>query len=124
EKMLFRMLEEIFNIRITTSASQTSKGVDWQHYIKRIIAFIWLQKLANANLHGVPRAQVLREYRGQAIRGRLDVRQSLNSLHRCSEVVSRFREKHIDRHIAYIIYQAYQILKSDFEIGKINIPDS
>ncbi len=52
EKLLFRMLEEIFNIRITTSASQTSKSVDWQHYIKRIIAFIWLQKLANANLHG------------------------------------------------------------------------
>lgn len=124
EKLLFRMLEEIFNIRITTSASQTSKSVDWQHYIKRIIAFIWLQKLANANLHGVPKTQVKREYRGQAIRGRLDVRQSMKPLHRSNEVVSTFREKHIDEHIAQIIFHAYQILKSDFEIGKINIPDS
>ena len=30
----------------------------------------------------------------------------------------------MDSHIAQIIFQAYQILKSDFEIGKINIPDS
>ncbi len=118
------MLEEIFNIRITTSASQTSKSFDWQHYIKRIIAFIWLQKLANANLHGVPKTQVKREYRGQAIRGRLEVRQSMKPLHRSNAVVSTFREKQIDEHIAQIIFQAYQILKSDFEIGKINIPDS
>lgn len=124
EKVLFKMLEEIFNIRITTSASQTSKSVDWQHYIKRIIAFIWLQKLANANLHGVPKSQVKREHRGQAIRGRLEVRQSINTLHRSNEVVSTYREKHIDGHIAQIISQAYQILKIDFEIGKINIPDS
>ncbi|MDP3444127.1 MAG: hypothetical protein Q8T08_14825, partial [Ignavibacteria bacterium] len=122
EKMLFRMLEEIFNIRITTSASQTSKSVDWQHYIKRIIAFIWLQKLANANLHGLPKTQVKKEYRGQVIRGRLDVRKSMKPLHCSSEVVSTFREKHIDEHIAQIIFQAYQILKTDFEIGKINIP--
>ena len=124
EKLLFRMLEEIFNIRITSSASQTSKSVDWQHYIKRIIAFIWLQKLANANLHGVPKTQVKREYKGQAIRGRLNVRQSMKPLHRCNEVVSTFREKQIDEYIAQIIFQAYQILKTDFEIGKISIPDS
>jgi len=124
ENMLFRMLEEIFNIRITTSASQTSKSVDWQHYIKRIIAFIWLQQLANANLHGVPKTQMKREYRGQAIRGRLDVRKSFKTLHGSNEVVSTYREKHIDEHIAQIIFQAYQTLKTDFEIGKINIPDS
>ncbi len=124
EKMLFRMLEEIFNIRITTSASQSSKNIDWQHYIKRIIAFIWLQKLANANLHGVPKTQLQKDYRGQAIRGRLSVRKSMKPLHHSSEVVSTFREKHVDSYIAQIIFQAYQILKADFEIGKINIPDS
>ncbi len=124
EKMLFRMLEEIFNIRITTSASETSKSVDWQHYIKRIIAFIWLQKLANANLHGVPKTQIKREHKGEAIRGRLDVRKSMKPLHRSNEVVSTFREKQIDSSIAQIIFQAYNILKADFEIGKINIPDS
>lgn len=124
EKVLFRMLEEIFNIRITTSASQTNKSVDWQHYIKRIIAFIWLQKLANANLHGVPKTQVKREHKGATIRGRLDVRRSIKPFHQSNEVISTYREKQVDSHIAQIIFQAYQILKSDFEIGKINIPDS
>ena len=124
EKVLFRMLEEIFNIRITTSASQTSKSVDWQHYIKRIIAFIWLQKLANANLHGVPKNQVKREHKGAIIRGRLGVRRSIKPLHQSSEIISSYREKQVDSHIAQIIFQAYQILKSDFEIGKINTPDS
>jgi 5-methylcytosine-specific restriction endonuclease McrBC regulatory subunit McrC len=124
EKVLFRMLEEIFNIRITTSASQTSKSVDWQHYIKRIIAFIWLQKLGCANLHGVPKNQVKREHKGTAIRGRLDVRKSLKPLHQNNEIVSNYREKQVDAHIAQIVFQAYQILKTDFEIGKINIPES
>jgi len=124
EKVLFRMLEEIFNIRITTSASQISKSDDWQHYIKRIIAFIWLQKLANANLHGLPKTQVKREHKGTTIRGRLDVRRSIKYLHQSSEIISSYREKQVDSHIAQIIFQAYQILKSDFEIGNINIPDS
>lgn len=124
EKVLFRMLEEIFNIRITTSASQTSKSVDWQHYIKRIIAFIWLQKLANANLHGVPKTQIQRQGKGQTIRGRLDVGRSIKPFHQSNEVISSYREKQVDSHIAQIIFQAYQILKSDFKIGKINIPDS
>lgn len=124
EKMLFRMLEEIFNIKITASASDTSKNVEWQHYIKRIIAFIWLQKLANANLHGVPKVQVNKIHVGESVRGRIDVRKSMKPLYRSGEVVSSFREKHVDSTIAQIIFQANQILKSDFEIGKINIPDS
>ena len=124
EKMLFRMLEEIFNIRITKSASQQSKSLDWQHYIKRIIAFIWLHKLANANLHGVLKTQIKREHRGQTIRGRIDVRKSIMPLYKSSEVVSSFRDKQIDINVAQIIFQAHQILKADFHIGKINIPDS
>ncbi len=124
EKMLFRMLEEIFNIRITSSASQSSNKDQWKHFIKRIIAFIWLQKLANANLHGVPKVQQKREYKGQTIRGKLDVRRTIKSYYTNYEIVSVYREKNIDETIAQIIFQAYQILKKDFEIGKVNIPDS
>lgn len=124
EKVLLRMLEEIFNIRITPSASQTSKSDDWQHYIKRIIALIWIQKLAKTNLHGVPKTQVQRDHMGHTIRGRLDVRRSIKPFHQSNEVISTYREKQVDSNIAQIIFQAYQILKSDFEIGKINIPDS
>jgi 5-methylcytosine-specific restriction endonuclease McrBC regulatory subunit McrC len=38
--------------------------------------------------------------------------------------VTTYWDKQIDFVIAQIIYQALQILKSDFEIGKINVPDS
>jgi 5-methylcytosine-specific restriction enzyme subunit McrC len=124
EKVLLRMLEEIFNIKITSSASKHNKSDEWQHYIKKIIAFIWLQKLANANLHGVPKVQVIKSQKGKAIRGRLNVKESLKPFNTSNEVVSIFREKQIDSSISQIIFQAYQILKSNFEIGKINIPDS
>ena len=40
------------------------------------------------------------------------------------KVISFFREKQIDPTIAQIIFQANQILKTDFDIGKINIPDA
>ncbi len=124
EKLLFRMLEEIFNIQIKKSESEQNKCSDWLHYIKRIIAIIWLQKLANANLHGVPKTQIKKQHKGQTIRGRLDVRKSIKPLHQNNEIVSTFREKQIDKIIGQIIFQAYQILKTDFEIGKINISDS
>ncbi len=124
EKMLFRMLEEIFNIRITKSASQQSEKFEWLHQIKRILAFIWLQKLANANLHGVPKTQIKREHKGQTVRGRIDIRKSILPLYQSNEVVSSFRDKQIDNDIAQIIFQAHQILIEDFQVGKINIPDS
>ncbi|MFP8894050.1 5-methylcytosine restriction system specificity protein McrC [Chryseobacterium sp. EZn1] len=123
EKMLFRMLEEIFNIRITSSISQANKN-NWQHYIKRIIAFIWLQKLANANLHGLPKVHIKKEHRGQIIRGRLDVRKSIKPYYQSNEIVSAYRERQIDKTIAQIIFQAYNVLKTEFAIGQINIPDS
>ena len=125
EKSLLRMLEEIFNIRITKSASIQSNKDDWQHYIKRIIAFIWIQKLANANLHGLPKSQVKKEYKGQSIKGRLSVRKSIQPYYTSGEVVSIYREKQIDGTIAQILLQAYQIIRSDFGVGKgLNFPDA
>lgn len=124
ESFLFKMLEEIFNIRITNSASSQKNSPEWQHYIKRIIAFIWIQKLANANLHGLPKKHVKQTHKGQTIRGRMNVRKSILPYYQSDELVSNYYEKQIDSDIAQIIQQAYQILKADFNIGKINIPDS
>ncbi|WP_066829604.1 5-methylcytosine restriction system specificity protein McrC [Rufibacter ruber] len=124
EKMLLRMLEQIFNIRITSSTSQHRKSEDWQHFIRRIIAFIWIQRLANANLHGVPKVQVKKVNKGHTIRGRLDVRKSIKPLYLTNEVVSVYREKHIDETISQILFQALRILKSDFEFASMSIPDS
>jgi 5-methylcytosine-specific restriction enzyme subunit McrC len=125
EKVLLRMLEEIYNIRITKSASIQSKTEDWQHYIKRIIAFIWIQKLANANLHGLPKINYKKEYKGQSIKGRISVRQSIKSYYSSGEVISIYREKKIDDTIAQILFQSYQIIRSDFGMGiGLNFPDA
>jgi 5-methylcytosine-specific restriction endonuclease McrBC regulatory subunit McrC len=125
ENALLRMLEEIFNIRITKSASIQSKTDDWQHYIKRIIAFIWIQKLANANLHGLPKIHISKEYKGQSIKGRISVRKSIKSYYASGEVISNYREKQVDDTIAQILYQAYQIIRSDFGSGiGLNFPDA
>lgn len=124
ESFLFKMLEEIFNIRITSSASSHKTTSEWQHYIKRIIAFIWIQKLANANLHGLPKEHVKQTHKGPTIKGRMNVRKSILPYYQSNELISNYYEKQIDKDVAQIIQQAYQILKSDFQIGKINIPDS
>lgn len=124
EKILLRMLEEIFNVRITSSASQTSNALEWQHYIRRIISLIWLQKLATANLHGLPKVQIKKEHKGQAIKGRLEIRKTVIALHRSDEAVSSYREKHVDATIAQILYQAYKILKLDFNVGSVSIPEA
>src|SRR5690554_2187881 len=125
ENALLRMLEEVFNIRITKSASIQSKTDDWQHYIKRIIAFIWIQKLASSNLHGLPKNHISKEYKGQTIKGRLSVRKSIKSYYASGEVVSKYRVKQVDDTIAQILYQAYQIILSDIGSGvSLNFPDS
>ncbi|MFV8361436.1 5-methylcytosine restriction system specificity protein McrC [Flavobacterium sp. LS1P3] len=125
ENVLLRMLEEIFNIRITKSASIQTKTDDWQHYIKRIIAFIWIQKLANANLHGLPKINITKEHKGQSIKGRISVRQSIKPYYSSGEIISIYREKQFDETISQILFQAYQIIRSDFGIGKgLNLPDA
>ena len=124
EAFLFEMLEEIYNIRITKSASEQADSIDWQHYIKRIIAFIWIQKLANANLHGLPKVNVKRQHKGTTIRGRLNVRKTIIPLYNNQELISNYHEKQIDNIVSQIILQAFKILKKEFQVGNINMPDS
>jgi 5-methylcytosine-specific restriction endonuclease McrBC regulatory subunit McrC len=124
EKVLFRMLEEIFNIRITKSLSGQKKDQDWQHYIKKIIAFIWLQKLANANIHGLPKKHIKTENIGFTIKGKLDVRKSIRPIFQSGMAVSINREKQIDETIAQIILTAYKILQNDFPVGRSEISES
>ncbi len=124
EQVLLNMLEEIFNIRITKSASQNLKTDEWQHYIKRIMALIWIQKLANANVHGLPKVKVHKTHKGASVKGRMLARKTIIPLYCESKVVSSYVEKTINPVIASILFQAYSILKSDFSLGVINTPDS
>lgn len=124
EMFLFRMLEEIFNIKIIPSLSKDHTKADWQHYIKRIVSFIWIHKLASSNKYGIPRVNHYPEHRGTTIKGKLNVRKSILPYYTTKEVISVNSEKKEYDIIARIIWQAHKILVREFGLGTFKIPDS
>ena len=57
DSILFSMFEELFNIKFSSGVSSFQAQSD-SYYIKVLISFIWLQKLADANRHGLPQVKV------------------------------------------------------------------
>lgn len=124
ELFLFRMFEEIFNIRLTHSANKITKSNDIQFLIRKVISFIWVQLLANANKHGVPKQNVTRPYQGIKIKGKIDITKTIQSLTKSNLITSSYKEKAIDSTISSIILRAYKILKADYGLDSINLPDN
>lgn len=116
---LYRMLEEVFNIRFSESNQSVNKQKDFQFIIKKIIAFLWLNMLSKANKHGLPRSNKKQTYVGSKIRGRLNVRASILPLHTESKLVSNYWEKTPNEPIAKVLAQAYSILKYEYGIAQI-----
>ncbi len=119
---LFRMLEEIYNIRLTDSKSSIEKDIDYQVLIKRLIAFMWMSMLAKANKHGVPRNTVTRTHKGTTIKGRLHVRQSSIPYYTEKQLISHYREKQADQVVVRILNRAYDILNLEYGLGQIKQP--
>jgi 5-methylcytosine-specific restriction enzyme subunit McrC len=124
ELFLFKMFEEIYNIKLVSSNSKIRKTNDIQFLIRKVIAFIWVQLLANANKHGVPKNNITRQYVGTNIKGRISVAKSIQSLTSSNLITSEYREKAVDKTIAGILLQAYKILKTEYGLDTINIPDN
>ena len=118
---LFRMLEEVFNIKLTSSKSSIKKQDDYQYLIKQLIAFLWLNLLSKANKHGIPKHNIVKHYKGAIVRGRLDVRKSIIPLYVEEKIVSRYTEKVVDSNIAKVLIKAYQILKADYKLSSIKV---
>ncbi len=124
ELFLFRMFEEIYNIKLSHSANKFSKTNDIQFLIRKVISFIWVQLLANANKHGIPKNNAIRTYQGTKIKGKIDVNKTILSLAKSNLITSTYKEKAIDSSIASIILKAYKILMSDYGLDSINLPDN
>ena len=124
ELFLFRMFEEIFNIRLTHSSNKITKSNDIQFLIRKVISFIWVQLLANANKHGVPKRNVTRTYQGSKIKGKIDITKTIQSLTKSNLITSSYKEKAVDATISNIILRAYKILKSDYGLDSVNLPDN
>jgi len=120
---LFSLLEEVFNIRISESLYKQSE-INSALFIKRIIAFIWLQKLAKANQYGFPRRSISLQQTGTVLKGKLFLSKSIISLKTRGELVSVRLEKEYDHTILSILFQAYLILKREYFLGSFNIPEN
>lgn len=110
EIQLFKMLEEVFNVRITDSTTLLKRQNNLQFLIKNLVSFLWLNMLAKANNHGLPKYNVTKTHFGGNIRGKLNVRKSIIPLYTEEKLVSNYKEKSIDNNIANILVQAYEIL--------------
>lgn len=119
--VLLQMFEELFNI-IFARGSSTFKTNDNAYYLKLLISFIWLQKLANANRHGLPRIKCMATNEGYAIKGRLLLRPSIAPMHETGKVVSARKEQVFDPVVTRLLYQAYCILKKEYQLGLLKIP--
>jgi 5-methylcytosine-specific restriction endonuclease McrBC regulatory subunit McrC len=117
---LFRMFEEVFNVRFSESTKLLSLTDKYHHLIKKLISFLWLHLLAKANQHGLPRHTVERVYQGAMIRGRIDVRKSIVPLYAEERLVSHYKEKALNETITNILNQAYKILLRNYELGTLN----
>ncbi len=117
EIFLFRMLEEIYQIKLSETRGIYNRTHDFQLLIKKLIAFIWLNLLANSNKHGLPRNTVKKTHKGSIIRGRINIPQSIHPFFTSGKIVSTSWIKEAYEIISQILYQAYLILLNDYSLS-------
>ncbi|MGR3174967.1 MAG: 5-methylcytosine restriction system specificity protein McrC [Candidatus Scalindua sp.] len=123
DSILFTMFEELFNIKFSSGRSRFQSKSD-SYYIKVLISFVWLQKLADANRHGIPQVKVIKTHEGYTVKGRLLVKPSLIPIHTSRKVVSSQKEKFFDEIVTRILNNAFLILKKRYYLGKLSIPEN
>ncbi len=124
DAQFFSMLEEIYNVRIIDSMHGYSSG-DYNNILKKIISFIWIQKIAQANQHGLPKRNTKKENIGYDVKGRINIRKSIPYYFRYGQVLSIYNEKCLDDKILKILGKAYYILSNKYGLHKSQVmPDN
>jgi 5-methylcytosine-specific restriction enzyme subunit McrC len=121
---LFRMLEEVYNVRFSPSKTLVNRQDDFQYIVKKLIAFLWLNLLARANKHGLPKHNICRTYKGSTIRGRINITKSVKPLFLEERLICTFREKTIDSTISKLLNLAYCLLVKDYYLDSLNMPSN
>ncbi|MCH2451191.1 MAG: McrC family protein [Gracilimonas sp.] len=115
------MLSEVFNVRFSETLGEIRK--ESQDLIfKKLIAYLWIHELANANKYGLPRKNIARSYKGAQVKGRLKVRPSIIPAHTEEQVVSTYRSKTYDAKVLQLLQMAFKVLKEEFDLSKVPIP--
>lgn len=124
DKHLIRMIEEIFNIRLTESKQLYDRSKKSHQLIKRLISILWLNLLAKGNRHGLPRVSDTKTYYGTKVRGRINVRDSLIPVKIEQKIVSFYKQKTFDKRIVKLLKGAYEILLTAYHLATIRQPQN
>ena len=119
---LYRMLDEVFHVRISESIQKAEKTEEYS-LIQRIVALLWFNMLSRANKHGLPKTNIKQTFIGKKIRGRLNVMETIIPLKTQNKLVSNYWDKIPNESIVKILKQAYYILKKEYKIP-YNIKES
>ena len=119
---LLNMFEEAFNVKIPTSNSEFKSTFSSDLWIKRLISFIWIKKLAKANKHGLPYKQNKLVHFSSDVKGRLNINKSKISLFTTGNVVSETVIKQLDNVAVQILKKAHQTLESNFSLTSFKSP--
>lgn len=107
---LQRWLSRIWGVRVIASKGQYETSRLW---LWELLAKLWEARLLAAAKHGLPTRRFDETHIGRTVRGRLDIRKTAKELgtgHR--NLVSRSRNRSIDRDIASILLCAFANLRN------------
>ena len=106
---LQRWLSRIWGVRLLSSKGKYEHSRLW---LWELLGRLWEAQLLAGAKHGLPTRRVDRIHRGQALRGRLDVRMTAREIATGrGTLVSRSRERLIDRQISTILLSAFEQLR-------------
>lgn len=124
QTFIVRMFEVIFNVRLLESQSAITKSENYESLLRKLIALIWLQKLAEANRHGLPRTNVADTYTGASVKGQMNVKKTIQSYTAYDQITSNIHNRVYDPVVTTILWQTYLILSKRYGVRQLSHPDS
>lgn len=124
QAFIVRMFEVIFNVRLLESQSAITKSESYESLLRRLIALIWLRKLADANRHGLPRTNAADTYTGASVKGQMNVQKTIQSYTAYDQITSNIHTRINDPVVTTLLWQTYLILSKRYGVRQLSHPDS
>lgn len=120
ENILLEMFGEIFNLKLSGGKSSLKSNRN-SLYVKMLVSFIWSQKLAAANRHGLPRNRIAINTQGYSVKGKLMIKPSIFSYGRNRTIISQSHKMAYDEKVIAIVNSAYKVLKRDYAFEQLSL---